>query len=430
MSGVRIDSKRQRRQRVALLSMPITDGGVYNLVSFLYRFLQAQPGLEPYIVWHLDQRVAPELSICWRSIRRLFPRLWRLGVGVGSFKHDGCLVVGVGAVFPEWEPMRYLSHRRWQEVLAEFDMIIVVGGSIFAGLPAAAGASKYVLWVGTPYWEDRTQRLRQSGPLRRLNFLVTKPALDAIERAVASRASMLMYQSQYTAERLRKRYHVPEERMRYVGCPVADPLFREDQTPSGKRGGVRLVSVGRFTDPRKNLPLLMEAFHLAYRRCDTLRLTVVGAYDEEQVEHLKQKFPGAASATFVGFVSDEEKREELWRSDIFVLPSQQEGLGIVVLEAMAAALPVISTDCGGPRSLIENGKSGVLVPNGDPTSLANAIVRLAQSPRLCRSMGQQGQRRARRHSETLIGAQLLQVLQHVYANQPTPRSISNNTLDK
>lgn len=407
--------RRQRKRRIALLSMPITDGGVYTLVSFLYRFLQGQPGLEPYILWHLDQRVAPEVSVCWQSVRRIFPRLWRLGVGARSFKHNGCLVVGVGTVFPEWEPMRYLSNRKWQEVLAEFDMIIVVGGSILAGLPAAMSASKYVLWVGTPYWEDRAQRFRESGLLRRFNFLITKPILDAIEKKVALRASMLMYQSLYTAEALRQRYHVPKEQMRYVGCPVADPLFREGQAPSREDTDVRLVSVGRFTDPRKNLPLLMEAFHLAHQQCHTIRLTVVGAYDEAQVEHLKQRFPGATSVSFLGFASDEEKREELWRSDIFVLPSQQEGLGIVALEAMAGALPVISTDCGGPRSVIENGKSGLLVPNSDPRSLADAIIRLARNRRLRLSMGQEGQRRARHHSETVIGAKLLGVLEYVYS---------------
>jgi glycosyltransferase involved in cell wall biosynthesis len=75
------------------------------------------------------------------------------------------------------------------------------------------------------------------------------------------------------------------------------------------------------------------------------------------------------------------------RFDVFVLPSLQEALPYVILEAGALAKPVIASEVGGIRELVKNGETGLLVPPGDIDALADALVRLAEDPDLARDLG-------------------------------------------
>ncbi len=76
----------------------------------------------------------------------------------------------------------------------------------------------------------------------------------------------------------------------------------------------------------------------------------------------------------------------------FVLPSDEEGIGIVLLEAMASGLPVVSTCCGGPETAVLDGETGFLTPVGDAQALADAMQHLLDNPALRRRMGQAGRR--------------------------------------
>ena len=77
---------------------------------------------------------------------------------------------------------------------------------------------------------------------------------------------------------------------------------------------------------------------------------------------------------------------------LFVLPSNEEGLGIVLLEAMASGTPVVSTRCGGPETIIVDGETGFLTPVGDAQALAARMRQLLESPQLRRDMGASGRR--------------------------------------
>jgi glycosyltransferase involved in cell wall biosynthesis len=80
-------------------------------------------------------------------------------------------------------------------------------------------------------------------------------------------------------------------------------------------------------------------------------------------------------------------RELLWASDAFAMPSLKEGLGVAALEAMASALPVIASDVGGLREVVEDGRSGIVVPPANPKAIASAIARLVDSEELRSQMG-------------------------------------------
>jgi L-malate glycosyltransferase len=88
----------------------------------------------------------------------------------------------------------------------------------------------------------------------------------------------------------------------------------------------------------------------------------------------------------LGYVDDVPSL--LDRSSIFVLPSTRpEPFGLALLEAMGRGLPCIATDAGGPRDMVRDGETGLLVPMGDPTALASAIERLWRCPDLRSRLG-------------------------------------------
>jgi glycosyltransferase involved in cell wall biosynthesis len=83
----------------------------------------------------------------------------------------------------------------------------------------------------------------------------------------------------------------------------------------------------------------------------------------------------------------DDPRELLWASDIFAMPSLKEGLGVAALEAMASGLPVIASDVGGLREVVEDERTGVIVPPENSKKIAQAISRLAESAELRSQMG-------------------------------------------
>jgi glycosyltransferase involved in cell wall biosynthesis len=82
--------------------------------------------------------------------------------------------------------------------------------------------------------------------------------------------------------------------------------------------------------------------------------------------------------------------------DLFVLSSLNEGLGRVLLEAMAAGRPVVATKVGGVPEVVEDGVTGILVSPSDPKGMAYAIVEILDDPERMATMGKQGKERVER----------------------------------
>lgn len=103
------------------------------------------------------------------------------------------------------------------------------------------------------------------------------------------------------------------------------------------------------------------------------RLSIAGKGDAAYIDALRSR-SGSLPVEFAGFVSQPEFFRDI---DILLVPSWEEPFGIVLLEAMAAGVPVVATDAGGPREILRAGIDGILVPPRDPAALAEG-VRLAQ----------------------------------------------------
>jgi glycosyltransferase involved in cell wall biosynthesis len=213
--------------------------------------------------------------------------------------------------------------------------------------------------------------------------------MEAVERRVLRNADPVYVLSDYTADRVAERHGVSKSGIETVPYPVDTTLF----SPDGEREnlpseGPTLLFVGRFNDPRKNVKLLVDA--IAQLRDDhdlNATLLLVGAApDSNLTEYVAAR--GLSSAVeYVEYVKNETLPAYYRAADAFVIPSNQEGLAIVGLEAMACGTPVVSTRCGGPEGYVEDGETGYLVPTDDKAALADRLARLLSDDDLRQEMG-------------------------------------------
>lgn len=156
-----------------------------------------------------------------------------------------------------------------------------------------------------------------------------------------------------------------------------------------------ILCVGRLDDPRKNVELLLEAYGLMPPTLrDRVQLILAGSSGPtvafwERVTQLGL----AGRVSFVASPSRDELIALYQRAAVFALASDEEGLGVVLLEAMACGVPVVSTRSGGPDGIITDGSDGFLVPLDDARAMSDRLGRLCADRELNAAMG-----RAARHT--------------------------------
>jgi len=138
------------------------------------------------------------------------------------------------------------------------------------------------------------------------------------------------------------------------------------------------ITVGAFIS-QKDYPTLIKSYE-RLNKADSSRLFIIGHGPlEQQIKSLAQEQSSSSkSVEFLGKVPSVQ--EYMSAADGFVLASQWEGYGLVVAEAMACELPVISTKCGGPEELISHGETGFLTQKGDETKLADTMEHVMNLP--------------------------------------------------
>lgn len=158
---------------------------------------------------------------------------------------------------------------------------------------------------------------------------------------------------------------------------------------------VKLVHVGRFT-PQKNHDRLLRAFAALCESHPQCRLTLVGDGElRQQVEELVETLHLNRAVTFAGAQAD--VRPYLERADIFVLPSDYEGIPMTIIEAMATGLPIVATAVGGVPDMLRQEESGLLVPP-KAEAVTRACTRLVEDPALRERLGRNAQADTRRFS--------------------------------
>ncbi len=156
----------------------------------------------------------------------------------------------------------------------------------------------------------------------------------------------------------------------------------------------RLLFVGDVIE-RKGIGELIAAMKIILDSKPSARLTICGAGRIDFYRRVCSDLHISEAVSFTGFVSGEAKRSAFSAASLFVLPSWVEGMPMVVIEAMAAGLPVVASAVGGIPEIIEEGTNGFLVPPRNVAALAERILRIAADPALGKSMSAENIRKVR-----------------------------------
>lgn len=210
-------------------------------------------------------------------------------------------------------------------------------------------------------------------PFRRLIY-------KTLMRITYSSADKVIANSDDTKQDLISNGIIPQQRVVVIGNPVLPPDFEQLAHAAVDHPWLRqpqlgvILTVGRL-HKQKNQAMLIIAFAKLANDMDNLRLIILG--EGEERENLLALATGLGVGEKIDIVPFRINPYPFYKNaDLFALTSDWEGFGNVLVEAMACGTPVISTDCpGGPRTILNNGRFGTLVPVGDVDTLAGAIVR-------------------------------------------------------
>ncbi len=200
--------------------------------------------------------------------------------------------------------------------------------------------------------------------------------------------------------------------------PLARVIENPVSLPEGwtnRRQGNQLTAVGRLT-PQKGFPLLIRAFAKIAGDFPSWNLVIWGEGDERpKLEAMIEEAGLSDRVSLPGVTNAPGAWVET--ADLFVLSSVYEGWGIVIVEAMAAGVPVVSFDCPfGPREVIRDRENGLLVPDGDVDALAETLAEAIRDPELRARLSEQGARDAKRYAVPEIAAQWTDLVADVVSN--------------
>ncbi|HSI93782.1 MAG TPA: glycosyltransferase family 4 protein [Jiangellaceae bacterium] len=185
--------------------------------------------------------------------------------------------------------------------------------------------------------------------------------------------------------------------------------------PEWQGAGGTLSFLGRIDEPRKGLPVLLEAWPRIHASRPDVRLLVAGRGD---LEEARRRVPADCrdAVTFLGGISDEDKAVMLASSDIYVAPhTGGESFGIVLVEAMAAGAPVLASELVAFRAVLDGGRLGVLVPVGDADALAREAIALLDDPDRRASLRAAARVGVRRYDWSTLAEEILAVYEMAVA---------------
>jgi D-inositol-3-phosphate glycosyltransferase len=379
--------------RVAVVAPNISRrGGVRTVVEFLCDTMERSGRYAPEII-SLASSASDDASV-----RLLHPASWFRGIrttagdlGPRPFRH-------VGARLPELELRRYAPRRELTALLNEYDLIQVVSGTPAWAHPAADVTKPVTLQVATLM---RTQRAataaRDRNVLRRAWSWANMELTSRLEDTALQRVDACFVENREMYDHVSRL--LPAERVIFAPPGVDADRFRPMAANETTSRAPYILSVGRFADPRKNVRMLFRAYAEVRRLVPNApRLVLAG-----RTAPSPHDMPVADSEGVAGWVDvltdiSADELARLYRgASVFALSSDEEGLGLVITEAMASGIAVASTACGGPSTLVEEGRTGFLTPVGDASALARSIAQLLTDDDRRRAFGKAARDRVLSH---------------------------------
>lgn len=398
-----------KKKRVALVVPALTNGGgVSTTARFISRILSK---VEDYDVSCISLATSAHDEA---SVRLLKPTTWFRGPEIHNKLWSHGVYQHVGCQWAEFEFQRYMPRRALTQVLNEYDLIQVVAGAPAAAYIARDVSKPVTLFIATLARLERKQTAQNVSLQRLIYRHIMQPIVSDIEKRALRKVAHVFAETEYAKQAI-----LPYvERSRISTDTIGIDIERFYPVSEGNRADNYVLSVGRFSDARKNINLLFRAYALLRTSVpDAPRLLLAGASAPTPSSWDFACQLGVADyIDYQPNVSMGELVALYQNAMFFVLSSDEEGLGIVLLEAMACATPVISTRCGGPDSVIST-EVGFLTPVGDANAMAERMLWMIQHVAERRKMGRAGRRMIEaRFSSEVVGEKYLRVYHQLLNN--------------
>lgn len=335
-------------------------GGAETILSYLVRGLNRPPFRVELLALRTPGAIGEEISS------------WGIPV------HHG--LTGPGRIDPvlPFRIAKLVRERRYEAIY-----FLDHAHAVFYGTLASVGTT-----VRARLMPVHTMRQWNNQPSLRRPIRMALPWLTRI-------ISIAEVQRQY----LMQEEHVPARKLAMIhnGIPISAPGLEErDLRRREIRSEMRVaedapvIGITAVLRPEKNHPLLLQAFSKVHESLGNAELWIVGDGPERgRLEENVSRLGLQESVRFLGHRADARRLMAGW--DVAVLSSHIEALPLSLLEAMDAALPVVSTRVGALEEMVEEARSGLLVSPGDSQALADGILTLLKDPPLRSRMGEQGQ---------------------------------------
>ena len=254
-----------------------------------------------------------------------------------------------------------------------------------------------------------------------------------IEREAVKKSAAVVAASEIELGELRRLYRANASRVAVIPCGVDPTLFHpvrqaDAREKLGRDQCERLILfVGRI-EQIKGIDVLLRALGLLFQRHPDMRsdiclLVVGGALDPGddapetekilELRRLVHEHRLESNVSFVGSRGQEDLALYYAAADLCAVPSLTESFGLVALEAMACGTPVVGTRVGGLQTVIENGKSGLLVPAGDYQALADAMTQVLTDARLRMHLAHGARERAEHFTWRRVGDRIVDLYDRV-----------------
>jgi phosphatidylinositol alpha-mannosyltransferase len=292
-----------------------------------------------------------------------------------------------------WGAVRRAVRRQMPDVMHVHEPLVPVIG--WAALAAAEASRIPVVGTFHASYPEKEAYYR--------TFRAVKKLVDPIDRA--NRIMKARVAVSPLAARTASRYFPGEYRI--VPNGVDTRRFAPPASP--ERDSNLVLFVGR-PEARKGLPVLLRAFGEVLYEVPEARLEIVGSRPEDVKlpKHL------LSSVRVRGMLDERELVEAMHSASVLCAPSiGSESFGVVLIEALAAGLPVLASDIPGYNAVITRGKEGILVPPGDPQALAAELVRLLKDPALRARLSNEGLVTARRYDWPQVASEIEEIYRSV-----------------
>jgi glycosyltransferase involved in cell wall biosynthesis len=384
-------------------------GGLRTVAEFLIRTIRRRSDLDLRVI------SIPMSSVddCSLVLRR--PATWRRGATTRTGVSGDIPFVHAGGWLVDFEVQRLRPRAALSHALRDCDLIQVVAGTPAWALPAIGLGKPVVLQVATLITAERRRRaaLERSAAgwwRRRMTEVVSRlddEALAKVDAVLVENPWMHDYARRLSAD------------VTYAPPGVDTKLFLPKQHRASERG--HILSVGRLDDPRKNPTLLLEAYAaFAATSPSPAQLILAGASEPPVPFWARAQELGVRQLIrWIPRPSHSELIQLYQGAQSFALSSDEEGFGLVLVEAMACGVPVVSTRSGGPEGIISDGQDGFLVDIEDAAALADRLRRLATDATLNRRMGAAARNTAEsRFSEAVTGQAYLDAYDRLLGLSP------------